>query len=128
MDTLREDQMKKLLQAGLMSLAMTIPAAAEEWFISHLGPEPCVPLADIDITNPYNRLYYRGGQLHTPVDLQNWLLSIGEKVQHYEERTNGINSMVTFQVSSPNNSGYVKVVQVFNDQDVCRVFMEMIGE
>ena len=99
--------MKKLVQAGIISLALTIPATAEEWFISHLGPEPCVPLADIDITNPNNRLYYHGGQLHTPVDLQNWLRSIGRKVQHYEERTNGINSDIHAEIQSQQIQGSV---------------------
>jgi hypothetical protein len=102
-----------------MALALSVGhARAEDWYMAHVGQEICVPVDDLSVETPGQRLYYHGGDLHTPEDVKRFFAAMGARIedQSYSDQANGY---VAFDVVT--NKRFTIVLM--NDEAACRSVM-----
>jgi hypothetical protein len=58
--------MKRLLLTMAIAV-LPFTGAEARWYIAHLGPEPCVPVDDIN--DNFERVYYGAGTMRVPEDV-----------------------------------------------------------
>lgn len=110
---------------GICLALASVPAqAADQYFVGHMGAETCVPLNDV--TSDFRRVYYGGGDLHTPGDYEAGLRSVGLSVTRVALQTdlNVIAYMAT-ATPPPGVSGKPKkaLMLLFTDEGDCQLFM-----
>lgn len=97
------------------------PANATEWYVSHVGAEPCVPLSDIG--PHFERLYYGTGDLHTPEDFIDQMMTSYTLATPYKLPPNVSRYAVAYRISV---GPHVIFVVLFNDPDACQLFMSQL--
>jgi hypothetical protein len=111
--------MGRLLAAAAVSCAICawVAAAAERWYVGHVGPEICVPLDDLD--DSMQRLYYGGGQMHTPADFVAHFAAMGVTIKPVSGTPPGI-----MLYRGDDGSDMV----LFNDPDVCKSVLAKVPQ
>jgi hypothetical protein len=112
--------MIRSVAAGLIistMCAISSPADAR-WYISHAGPEACVPIDDID-PNDLTRLYYGAGQMHTPDDFVSAMRSMGMRIK--EEKSPLPSTHI--YIASASGTKITTMFVLFSDNDICQATM-----
>jgi hypothetical protein len=107
---------------ALSSLCAISSPADARWYISHVGAETCVPIDNLDPSNPFTRLYYGAGEMRTPDDFLNTVRSMGMQIR--EEKT----TLPSTHAYIASASGMTKTTMflLFGDSDICRAAMAML--
>lgn len=91
------------------------------WYISHFGPETCVPLDDIDIASG-QRLYYGAGSLRSPEDFVRAM----DQLHHEDPIHNhpivlkeALPHMITYETPLYYAPYLRSIYVLFNDKDLC---------
>lgn len=111
---------RELLLAAALSCAICdwMPAAAAgRWYVGHSGSQPCVPLDDLG--DNMQRLYYGGGQMHTPADFVAHFAAMGVTLKAVSGTPPGI---ILYHDSSGGGPDMV----LFDDPDVCKKVLETL--
>lgn len=102
-------------------VALSVPAAhAEDWYIGHMGSEPCVAVSDIG--DNFERLYYGAGTMTTPMDVASSFQRLGATIKPFPLKQKGVFAFYTITKKAT----YTMVF--FNDRYLCLAFMEEIGQ
>jgi hypothetical protein len=85
----------------------------KRWYFARFGAEPCVPIDDVDfIAN--KRLYYGGGDLHTPQQVEAAFEGVGFQVKNVREKPD----VVFFDATGID--GKTILVALFDDKQLCQ--------
>lgn len=111
--------MGRLLAAALVSCAICtcVAAAAERWYVGHVGPESCVPLDDLG--ESMQRLYYGSGRMHTPSDFVAHFAAMGVTIKPVSGTPPGI-------VLYRGDNGID--MALFSDLDVCKSVLSKVPQ
>jgi hypothetical protein len=112
---------KCLLAAAMMLALSATNAAAQEWYVAHLGQETCVPIDDIDMDTG-RRLYYHTGSMHTPQQFEQMFARLGVRVN--EEPPPIPDKTFAFEVIFSNADTTHMVL--FNDEAICKFAMSKL--
>ena len=112
--------MKTLLLTAtiLGSLAGTAIAKTPVWYVAHLGPDSCVPLADVG--EDFQRIYYGGGTMRTPDDYVQSMHGLGITMTQAPTEIDG---MILYHAQS--NASKTDLL-LFNNRDLCTSVMSYL--
>ena len=111
--------MRNILLAGAFVALSVSAARAENWYIAHLGSEPCVAVGNIG--DDFHRVFYSTGSMRTPIDVAAKLRRMGAEITASPIKAEGV---FAFEATRAGADTFTMVF--FKDRDECLEMMDRI--